>query len=91
MWALYLAYENHLDMQEPFDPIAEARKAGASVPKTTGAGTPVDRAGNTRVVVESVAQTDIFYLDLEITLARTNEGAVAANVGTLAAGWRTEN
>jgi hypothetical protein len=91
MWDLYLAYEQDMNMDQFYDPIAEALRAGAVIPvqaASTSAGVAVDPIR--RVVIESESQADVFTLDLEITLARAPDGSVAANVVTTGGGWTIE-
>ena len=91
MWNLYLAYEEDLELQTPFDAVADALDAGAVIPKTPGSSNPVRFPALRRVLVESVAQTDVYTNDFEVTLTRTAEGAVAANIMNRGSGWSIES
>jgi Serine dehydrogenase proteinase len=86
MWELYKAYETDMEMERPFDPIAEAADR---IPVPPPGGSPKAASVGTlrRVVVESEARADAFELDLEITLGRNSEGALTASTVSTNIGW----
>jgi hypothetical protein len=91
MWDLYLAYEQDLEMDQVFEPVAEAARAGAQVPTQAGTSSrPVQPPPLRRVVIESEAQADVFASTLELTLSRTAEGLLAASIVAIEAGWSIE-
>jgi hypothetical protein len=90
MWKLYVAYEDDLEMQTPFDQIGYAARVAGGLPPASGTPRTARYDGVRRVIVESELRADVFAHDLEITLGRNDEGAVVASLVALDTDWTIE-
>jgi hypothetical protein len=100
IWEAYLAYERHMELNVPFDPIAFALSAGVAPPVS---GAPPGMPGAApqwipmegplvvpRVIVESEGRADVFEQDLQISIARGPGGMYHGNMVAIRSEWVTK-
>lgn len=90
MWDLYSAYEQDMDMDRLFDPIAAAL-ATSGFKIETGKWHTADLPTMRLVYIESENRADALEQDLQVSVTRTDaESAIAANTAPVRTEWIAE-
>lgn len=92
LWALYLAYEEEMEMTTAFDPVAIALNGGLEPPISPAPQqliyAPYPQVVTApMVIVESEGRCDAFEQDLQISVARRPMGMYHGNVVAMRAEW----
>jgi hypothetical protein len=87
MWDLYVAYEEDMEMDRLFDPIADAlRTPGFTI--EAGQWNTADLPTMRLAVIESEDRADVLEHDLQVSVTRSDDqGTIAANAAGLRAEW----
>lgn len=99
MWNLYLAYEEEMHLQTPFDLMHELSSRNAlpaPPPLNPPAGNPpnistTDIGWFNLAYVESGHRSDVSKVNLQVTAQRDALGKFQANAITTAGGWEEES
>jgi hypothetical protein len=92
LWDLYLAYEQAMEMQTPFDPVAIAVGSGVEPPPSPAPQQlifmPVPNVLTMpMVVVESEARSDVYEQDFQLSVARGPLGMFHGQVVSVRSEW----